>query len=110
MSSMVHYKWGLTLNIAWFDSHALNIIDFIGVPLEPQPEMFMFGGYISGVFPPGKKNLALAGKVLFNLLDAHVNVYLRYGVSIAPFNHFMHLLIECVGKSVFQIKKHERQR
>ncbi len=37
--------------------------------------MFASQGYFLGVFPPGKKDPQLAGVVLKNLLEAHVQVY-----------------------------------
>lgn len=41
-----------------------------------EPSVYIFGGYIRGVFPPGyKANFNLAGKVLKNLLIAHCEVY-----------------------------------
>ncbi|MFA6066580.1 MAG: family 1 glycosylhydrolase [Candidatus Babeliaceae bacterium] len=40
-----------------------------------EPTVYMLQGYMRGVYPPGKCNMGLAGKVLKNLLDAHVQVY-----------------------------------
>jgi beta-glucosidase len=40
-----------------------------------EPEVFASQGYFQGVFPPGKKDPQLAGAVLKNLLEAHVQVY-----------------------------------
>ncbi len=40
-----------------------------------EPGVYAFQGYIRGVFPPGKTSSSLAGKVLVNLLKAHVEVY-----------------------------------
>ncbi len=40
-----------------------------------EPEVFASQGYFQGVFPPGKKDPQLAGVVLKNLLEAHVQAY-----------------------------------
>ena len=40
-----------------------------------EPVVFAFNGWGAGIFPPGKKDLPLAGQVLCNLLRAHVHVY-----------------------------------
>lgn len=42
-----------------------------------EPGIYVFQGYVRGVFPPGKTNLFLAGTVLENLLKAHVQLYLE---------------------------------
>ncbi|MBX2848652.1 MAG: glycoside hydrolase family 1 protein [Acidiferrobacterales bacterium] len=40
-----------------------------------EPGVYMFDGYLSGMFPPGKNDPKLAAKVLENLMRAHVAVY-----------------------------------
>lgn len=40
-----------------------------------EPGVYAFQGYFRGVTPPGKKDFATQGKVLENLLRAHVRVY-----------------------------------
>ena len=40
-----------------------------------EPAVFAVQGYFSGMFPPGKKNPKMTGKVLRNLLESHVQVY-----------------------------------
>jgi beta-glucosidase len=40
-----------------------------------EPEVFAVGAYLSGTFPPGKKDPKLVGMVLRNLLIAHVRVF-----------------------------------
>lgn len=40
-----------------------------------EPEIFTYFGYIEGSFPPGKKSLSSAEKVLTNLLESHVQIY-----------------------------------
>ena len=40
-----------------------------------EPSVFVAQGYFNGIFPPGKKDPALAGIVLENMLNAHVEVY-----------------------------------
>ena len=40
-----------------------------------EPEGYAIQGYFQGVYPPGKKSLALAGKVLYNMLQAHMQTY-----------------------------------
>ena len=40
-----------------------------------EPAIFVSEGYFNGVFPPGKKDTELAGVVMKNLLNAHVEVY-----------------------------------
>jgi beta-glucosidase len=42
-----------------------------------EPFFYSFNGYMSGSFPPGKTSPALCGKVLRNLLEAHVQTYTR---------------------------------
>ncbi len=51
-----------------------------------EPNIYMFQGYLRGVFPPGKNNPFLAVKVIRNLLEAHTNTYkilknMAYGVQ-----------------------------
>jgi len=40
-----------------------------------EPSVYVSQGYFNGIFPPGKKNPVLAGRVLENLLYAHTKVY-----------------------------------
>jgi len=40
-----------------------------------EPAVYVTGGWISGTFPPGKRNSPLAGTVLMNLMKAHVKCY-----------------------------------
>ena len=40
-----------------------------------EPSVFVAQGYFNGIFPPGEKDPALAGIVLENMLNAHVEVY-----------------------------------
>ena len=40
-----------------------------------EPAVYVTQGYFNGVFPPGKKDPLLAGYVMRNLLNAHVQVY-----------------------------------
>ena len=40
-----------------------------------EPSVFVAQGYFNGIFPPGKKDPAMAGQVLENMLNAHVEVY-----------------------------------
>lgn len=40
-----------------------------------EPGIYVFQGYVRGVFPPGKTNVILAGTVLENLLVAHMQLY-----------------------------------
>jgi len=40
-----------------------------------EPGVYMFDGYLSGMFPPGKSDPILAAAVLENLVRAHVAVY-----------------------------------
>ena len=40
-----------------------------------EPTIYMFQGYLRGVFPPGKCNPLLAVRVLRNLLQAHTETY-----------------------------------
>lgn len=40
-----------------------------------EPNVYVMCGWVSGVFPPGKKDLKLAAKVLENLLRGHARAY-----------------------------------
>ena len=40
-----------------------------------EPSVYVSQGYFNGVFPPGKKDPALAGIVLENMLNAHIQIY-----------------------------------
>jgi len=40
-----------------------------------EPAVYMFDGYLTGLFPPGKSDPELAAQVLENLMRAHVQVY-----------------------------------
>ena len=40
-----------------------------------EPSVFVAQGYFNGIFPPGEKDPVLAGNVLENMLNAHVEVY-----------------------------------
>jgi beta-glucosidase len=43
-----------------------------------EPEGYAMQGYYRGEYPPGKRDLALAGKVLLNFLNAHIAVYKEF--------------------------------
>ncbi|CRX39310.1 family 1 glycosylhydrolase [Estrella lausannensis] len=79
----------------WFEQmggfeHDQNIADFVDFSkvvyqrLSPyvknwvtfnEPSIYAFQGWIRGVFPPAKKDAALCGIVLRNLMKAHCDVY-----------------------------------
>ena len=40
-----------------------------------EPALYVFCGYLINKFPPGKSNPKLAGRVLKNLLKAHIEIY-----------------------------------
>ena len=40
-----------------------------------EPSVFVAQGYFNGIFPPGKKDPILAGTVMENMLNAHVETY-----------------------------------
>ena len=40
-----------------------------------EPSVFVAQGYFNGIFPPGKKDPILAGTVMENMLNAHVQIY-----------------------------------
>jgi beta-glucosidase len=40
-----------------------------------EPEVYVAGGWLKGGFPPGKDDVAMAGRVLYHLMLAHVRVY-----------------------------------
>ncbi len=76
-----------------------------------EPEGYIMQGYFRGEYPPGKKNLALAGRVLLNMLNAHVAVYQKlkaidctasigYAKIVQPIEpyHSWHLLEALVSK------------
>lgn len=44
------------------------------IPIN-EPNVFMLCAYIDGVFPPGKKDIKLAMKVLQNMIRAHARAY-----------------------------------
>ena len=81
----------------WFDElgawekqenivHFVNFCERVYIEYSPwcklwctinEPEVYVFSSFFAGIFPPGKKDPALAGKVLFHLLEAHIRVYQR---------------------------------
>ncbi len=40
-----------------------------------EPDVFAFGAYIEGAFPPGKQDLSAAMKVLLHMVQAHARAY-----------------------------------
>jgi beta-glucosidase len=42
-----------------------------------EPAVYTFQAYLKGLYPPGCKNFHLTGKVLINLLKAHIKIYER---------------------------------
>jgi beta-glucosidase len=59
-----------------------------------EPVAYAFEGYFRGKYPPGKNSLSLAGKVILNQLNAHVETALEYRnidrkakIGIAHFCH-----------------------
>ena len=87
---LFHHAWPL-----WFDAkgafeRAENIADFVEFSeyifeklhekvkiwmTINEPTGYAFEGYFRGNYPPCKKSLPLAGRVLRNFLDAHIAVY-----------------------------------
>ena len=87
---LFHHAWPV-----WFDAkgafeRAENIADFVEFSeyifeklhdkvkiwmTINEPTGYAFEGYFRGHYPPCKKSLPLAGRVLKNFLDAHIAVY-----------------------------------
>jgi beta-glucosidase len=42
-----------------------------------EPSVYIQGSYVTGIFPPGKMDLNLAGEVMRNMMIGHVRVYYR---------------------------------
>jgi beta-glucosidase len=67
-------------NIAYFVRFCKHIFEELAdvVPAWVtfnEPGVYVFQGYIRGVFPPGKTDIKLASRVLKNILKAHVQTY-----------------------------------
>ena len=70
-------------NIQYFVRFALYVFDHLYPRVTTwmtinEPSGYAFEGFFRGHYPPGKKNLKLAGKVLLNFLDAHAAVYYAF--------------------------------
>jgi len=68
-----------------------------------EPSVFVAQGYFNGIFPPGKKDPVLAGTVLENMLNAHVETYLH----LKALPHTEDVKIGIV-KNIFQFDPHRR--
>ena len=69
-------------NIAYFERFCSYVFEHLSDKVHlwctiNEPTIFAFQGYVRGVFPPGKKNLSTAWRVLRNLMQAHTQVYYR---------------------------------
>ena len=67
-------------NIAYFVRFSQKVFERLGNKVElwvtiNEPTIYMFQGYLRGVFPPGKINPVTAITVIRNLLKAHTRTY-----------------------------------
>lgn len=67
-------------NIEGFVRYSEKMFDAFGDVVKHwvtinEPAIYAFQGYVGGVYPPGKSDLSLAGKVMKNLLVSHCRVY-----------------------------------
>jgi len=84
----VHPKWfddkggfEQEKNIIYFERFCAVVFKYLGSKVKlwctiNEPTIYVFQGYLRGVFPPGKTmNMPLALRVLKNLLQAHTQTY-----------------------------------
>ena len=67
-------------NIAYYTTFVKKVFEAYGDRVEywctfNEINVYAEGAYMSGEFPPGKKDSKLAGQVLMNILKAHVKTY-----------------------------------
>ncbi|MCX5922502.1 MAG: glycoside hydrolase family 1 protein [Candidatus Dependentiae bacterium] len=67
-------------NIPYFVDFARLMVQELGSKVMlwatfNEPGVYVFQGYIRGVWPPGKIGINRAGKVLYNMMCAHVKAY-----------------------------------
>ena len=67
-------------NIAYYTTFVKKVFEAYGDRVEywctfNEINVYTAGCYMSGEFPPGKKDTKLAGQVLMNILKAHVKTY-----------------------------------
>jgi beta-glucosidase len=67
-------------NISYFVRFCQKVFESLGHKVHfwatiNEPNIYMFQGYLRGVFPPGKNNPFLALRVIKNLLEAHTRTY-----------------------------------
>ena len=67
-------------NLSYFVRYSERVFDtlkdYVGLWCTiNEPAVYTYQGYFNGVWPPGKIDPQLAGKVLKNLLEGHVRIY-----------------------------------
>lgn len=67
-------------NIPYFERFCVRMFEALRDKVQlwctiNEPGPYVFQGYINAAFPPGKKDMYLAGQVLKNMLIAHTRVY-----------------------------------
>jgi beta-glucosidase len=72
--------WETGEAVALFERYARKVVSALRDDVSlwctiNEPNVYMYSGWVAGVFPPGKKNLALALRVAQNLLRAHAAAY-----------------------------------
>jgi beta-glucosidase len=81
-------------NIDYFIRFCKKVFDLLASCVQlwctiNEPAIYAFQGYIRGVFPPGKKNIFTALRVLKNLMQAHTQVYAT--LKAMPHGHHVHI-------------------
>ena len=75
--------WENTRSVSWFQ----RLAETVGAALPGvrtwvtlnEPIVFLLGGYLGGLIPPGRRNFAAAAKALEHLLRAHTEASLALG-------------------------------
>jgi beta-glucosidase len=77
---MERHAWETGEIVALFETFTRKVVEALREDVQlwgtiNEPNVFMFNGWVAGVFPPGQKNIGLAMKVAQNALRAHAAAY-----------------------------------
>lgn len=75
-----HSRWETPEIVPLFEAYVRRVVEALRDDVDlwatiNEPNVYLYQGWVTGVFPPGRRSLRLAGEVAVNLLRAHVAAY-----------------------------------
>jgi beta-glucosidase len=72
--------WETGEGVSLFEKYVRKVVGALGEDVAlwctlNEPNVYMYQGWVSGAFPPGKKDMGMAMRVAQNLLNAHAAAY-----------------------------------